>query len=560
MTDTKYFITFCISLLCLSVCGQQKAKAAIDSLRKKPYEYFLDKLEGDATTETAGVLSSAYLSKAKSEDNWFHIMEAYKIILHQSAKKERVFYADSMIYAAKHTHQTDLIGSAYLTKGIVYYDMTDYNNAIDNYLIANNYLMGTNDKYLQYKVKYNIAQIKYYLGFYDEAASLLMESIRYFKNEDDIPYLTSLHSLALCYNRLEKFDLCTTTNELGIKEASRLEYFEAIPRFVNSEGINQYFKKNYSVSIAKLNETLPGFVRSKDFGGEIVTYFYLGKNYWALNQPDKAMGYFLKVNTAFTERNYIYPNLRESFEISIDYYKSKNDLQTQLNIINQLLLADKYLSANYKYLSGRIHKEYDTKKLVQAKNEVEEALNVQRTENIIFIVLILALIGLLGYMVYRSRENRRKFKRLMDRRGQQLKLTAETKIKNTDKLKMNPDVKASILKHLDKFENSGQFLAKDITLPKLAKKFDSNIVYVSKVISHSRQKRSNDYINDLKIDWVINQLRENSRFRNYTNKALAEEAGFSTTQHFTRAFAKNAGISPTFFVQELKRTIAAGNS
>jgi len=243
----------------------------------------------------------------------------------------------------------------------------------------------------------------------------------------------------------------------------------------------------------------------------------------------------------------------------IDHYKSKNDHPNQLKYIDQLLLADKYLNSNYKYLSGRIHKEYDTKKLIQAKDEIEELLRFEKKQNIFFIILIAILIGWLGYMIYKARENKRKFRKLMERKTQQSKPTAEIKHKNTGNLNINPDVIASVLKHLDKFEASEKFLAKDITLPKLAKMFDSNIVYVSKIISHSRQKKSTDYVNDLKIDYIIIQLRENSRFRNYTNKALGEEAGFSTTQHFTRAFSKNTGISPTYFIQELKKTISAGN-
>jgi YesN/AraC family two-component response regulator len=108
-------------------------------------------------------------------------------------------------------------------------------------------------------------------------------------------------------------------------------------------------------------------------------------------------------------------------------------------------------------------------------------------------------------------------------------------------------------------KNSEQFLAKDITLPKLAKKFDSNIVYVSKVISHSRQKRSNDYINDLKIDWIINQLRENSKFRTTLTKPWAKKQDSAPHSISQGHFSKNTGISPTFFVQELKSAIAAGN-
>lgn len=546
-------------MCCFSIYGQQNGKVYIDSLKGKSYDYFLEKLQVDEQDENSIVLSNAYLQKAKSEKNWKQMMNAYKIILHQAPKRQRIFYADSMIVASRRTKENDLIGSAYLTKGIVYYDLQDFNNALDNYLIADEFIATTTDEYLKYKAKYNIAQIKYYLGFYDEAALLFQENIRYFKSEDDIPYLTSLHALGLCYNRLGKYELCSATNDKGIKEATELEYYDAIPRFVNSEGINQYFKKNYAVSIAKLNESLPTFIKSKDSAGETVTYFYLGKNYWALNQTEKAIQYFIKVDEAFIEKNYTYPDLRESFEILIDHYKSKNDHPNQLKYIDQLLLADKYLNSNYKYLSGRIHKEYDTKKLIQAKDEIEELLRFEKKQNIFFIILIAILIGWLGYMIYKARENKRKFRKLMERKTQQSKPTAEIKLKNTGNLNINPDVIASVLKHLDKFEASEKFLAKDITLPKLAKMFDSNIVYVSKIISHSRQKKSTDYVNDLKIDYIIIQLRENSRFRNYTNKALGEEAGFSTTQHFTRAFSKNTGISPTYFIQELKKTISAGN-
>ena len=557
--DIKYFIPFCLSMSCLTNYGQHNGSNSIDSLQGKSYEYFLEKLDDDHGKENDIIYSHAFLKKAKTEKNWRQMVDAYRTTLHLSDKRHRIFFADSVIYAAKHTKDKDLIGSAYLTKGIVYYDMTDYNNALDNYLIANEYIIQSKDNYLIHKTKYNIAQIKYYLGYYDEAISLLQESADYFKEEDDIPYITALHSMALCYIRLERFDQSTNINELGIKEATRLEFYNAIPRFVNSEGINQYFKRNYAVSIAKLNETLPSFVKNKDFAGETVTNFYLGKNYWAMNQPDKAMQFFLKVIKAFTEENYIFPILRESFEIAIDYHKSKNDLQAQLKVIDQLFLADKYLNANYKYLIARTHKEYDTKKLIRAKDDVQESLRLQKIRNTFLVLITIILAISLAYMIYKARENKRKFKKLIERKAHQIKLSTEAKLKNTDNLKMTPEVKTSILKHLDNFEGSGQFRTKDITLPKLAKKFNTNIVYVSKVISYSRQKKAVDYINDLRIDWLLTQLETNSKFRNYTNKALAEESGFNTTQHFTRAFSKNTGLSPTFYVQELKRTISATN-
>lgn len=554
--DIKHIVPFCMSMICFSIFGQHNGSNGMDSLKGKSYEYLLDKIESEEREPFQLAYGKAYLQKAKSEKNWTHLVNAYRELLHLSDKKYRILFADSMLIAARRSKDDDLIGSAYLTKGIVYYDLQEPNSALDNYLAAEQFLAHSEDQYLRHKVKYNIAQIKYYLGYYNEALALFKENIAYFEKEDDIPYLTSLHSMALCYNRLGYLELCSKTNQRGIKEATEREYYPAIPRFVNSEGINQYFRKNYSVAIAKLTETLPAFSKSNDYMSETVTNFYLGKSYLALNQTEKAIPYFLKVDKAFTDRHYTNPDLREAFEILIKYYKSKGDLKNHLKYIDHLFLADKYLNPTYKYLSGRIHKEYDTKKLIAAKNEAEQSLAFQKIQNFIYVGVILLLVVWLGYMIYKARENKRKFKKLMERKALP-KLTAEEKIRNTGSLTINPDVIASVLKHLDKFESSEKFLAKDITLPKLAKMFDSNIVYVSKIIAHSRQKKSTDYINDLKVEYIMNRLRENSKLRNYTNKALAEEAGFSTTQHFTRAFHKNTGISPTYFVQELKKSIAS---
>ncbi len=69
-----------------------------------------------------------------------------------------------------------------------------------------------------YKVKYNIAIIKYFLGFYDEAISLFTECTDYFKEKNTRAYLNSLHLLGLCHNRIGNYGLCSEINKKGIEE------------------------------------------------------------------------------------------------------------------------------------------------------------------------------------------------------------------------------------------------------------------------------------------------------------------------------------------------------
>jgi AraC-like DNA-binding protein len=118
------------------------------------------------------------------------------------------------------------------------------------------------------------------------------------------------------------------------------------------------------------------------------------------------------------------------------------------------------------------------------------------------------------------------------------------------------EIKAEIvelaLKNLDKFERNQKYLEKDMTLSKLATILNTNTKYASKIIAKHRGKGSIDYITDLKIDYIVEKLKNENKFRNYTNKALGEEAGFRSTQNFTRAFKYRTEISPTYFIQKLK--------
>ncbi|WP_160129642.1 AraC family transcriptional regulator [Kordia antarctica] len=40
--------------------------------------------------------------------------------------------------------------------------------------------------------------------------------------------------------------------------------------------------------------------------------------------------------------------------------------------------------------------------------------------------------------------------------------------------------------------------------------------------------------------------------RNYTISAIALEAGFSSTESFTRAFSKKTGLNVSYFLQNIK--------
>ncbi len=545
-------------LSCFCMQAQQRHLPVHDSLYNKTFKYLAERIDQE---DSAGAWPyiRTYLHKAKLEHNWREISSAYKYYLHQSAKQQRLFYADSMVTAAKKTKDNEAIGAAYLTKGITFYGEKRQMEAFDNYILANDYIMRTDNSYLKHKVRYNIAHIKYYLGQYDEATALFLDCIAYFKNEDDRPYLNALHSLALCYNRMGNYKLCSQTDSLGLAEGRRLHITEMEPYFRHSEGVNQYFLKHYSVAIEMLKGSLKPITQKGDFSNVAIGCFYIGKSHWSLQQPEKAIQWFQKVDSIFNAKAYMRPDLRENYEILINYYKAKDQPKIQLHYIDQLLKSDSIMTLNYKYLSGKIYKEYDAKKLLHDKKQIESSLKKRDMIDLGFVILIIILFFTVLFLVYRHLRNqqlfRQKFEELMSRNESlSAPLNENIKSKGNTAIDINPDVITQVLKHLDKFEKNNKFLDKDMTLVKLAAITETNTKYASKIIMHYKNKKYIDYINDLRINYIIKLLKSNSRYRNYTYKALAQESGFSTAQHFAKAFNSNTGLTPSYFIEELGKS------
>ena len=548
--------------------SQRNNSSVEDSLSNKSFDYLYEQYGNNIYDPSkTKIYVSALLKKAKAEKrNFKHLTLAYKSCILNVDKSLRLLYADSMITNAKKTNSDELIGSSYITKGIVHYNRLEHSKALDNLLIADQYIARVDNPALVHKAKYEISKIKYYLGFYHEAISLIRECVTFFKEENDHAYLNSLHVLSMCYTKIGKHDLATEINNLGIKNGRVFEDTRMECYFILSEGINQCHKHNYNVAINMLNTALPNIIQAKDQANQSIAYFYLGKSNWELKNFETAIGYFKKIDKLFQEENYILPELRKGYEYLIDYYKQKNDTDAQLYYINQLLKVDKILGQDYKYLLKKIVKEYDTKELIMAKSKIENAMVLTR---IAACLLLSIMAGIIIHLIRKNKKNQRLFDELMNRNTALPKEINESEEvilltgTESDKLPttpdINPELEAAIIKRLEKFELTKKYLEKDMNLSKMATLLQTNSKYVTKIVAKHRGKGAIEYITGLKLDYIVEMLKTDSKYRNYTNTALAEEAGFRTTQNFTRAFKKHTGITPTYFSYKLKKSTTTDN-
>lgn len=543
-------------LLCIffSLYLDVSAATIPDSLSRKDYEYLFSKIStSKGKPRVQQIYLKAFLAKAKAGKDWELIVNGYKNYADFAQEQLAITYTDSMIYAAMQSADQKLIGSAYLSKGIAYYVFKRHELALENYLLAKPYIEKSANEYLNCKLKYNIAHVKYYLGKNGQAIELFNSCLDYFKANNARAYLNTLHSLGLCYTKDGNYGKSEALVDLGLKEAARLDNHSMDAYFIHLEGQNHYFGRNYALAIEKLQMAIPTIEQNGDYANVAVANFYIGKSYWAMKKFKESLPYLEKVAKVFDQREYIRPDLRENFELLIQYYKKRDESQQVLFYVDRLLKADSLLVKTHDSLYDNIHKNYDTKELILEKENIEKQLSQElSTKKALSIgaafLIATSIVLLTGYERNRRRQNRI-FRELLVGN----KETPKPAKKVTKELEIAAETIEKMLRLLDKWERSKRFLDMDITQTTLAVYLETNIRYVSDIILNYRGKKFTDYINDLKVDYIIEQLKSDKLKRMYTHEALAKEAGFSTTQRFVQAFKLRTGISPNFFSAKIRK-------
>ncbi|WP_426482940.1 tetratricopeptide repeat protein [Chryseobacterium sp. R2ACT005] len=123
----------------------------------------------------------------------------------------------------------------------------------------------------------------------------------------------------------------------------------------------------------------------------------------------------------------------------------------------------------------------------------------------------------------------------------------------TSGLIIKNDTINNILLKLNKIENSQKFIRKDFTLTFLASELNTNPRYLSEIIKQHKGKSYNNYINGLRIGYITNKLYKNPIYREYKVSYLAEQCGFTSREVFAVIFKKETGMTPSYFIGQLKK-------
>lgn len=532
---------------------------------RKHYE---NKHEND---KSALPLINIYLKKAKKEKNYEKIYQGYQdAAFYSSDKTIKLKYADSCVNYVLRSKNHELISSAYLEKGVIYYFFyKQYQPALNEYLKAYEYSKNIEDKFLRYRIIYHLGVVKSYLGYYADALKLFKECSSHFEPlthakihpnlifNNRKGYFNSLHQQIICYSKLGEYSKSDSLIQAGFYSLPQSAEFNLERAYLfKCLGISKFRKKEFGKAIENISLALPELKKIDDFTWVSVSYFYLGKSYERMNKEKLAIHYFTKVDSIFEKQRFIIPELRGNYESLINRYHVIKDPEKELYYTKQLLKADNILNKDFQYLSDKIHKEYDTKALLEKQSQLENKNSLGLVSLIGASILIFVLIVIIIYKKKKEKEIQRKYveleKRIVDQEKLSLESIVISDIVKENKLIAPIAVINDILKKLDNFEKKRGFIKKGITQQELAKNFNTNTTYLSHVINDIKGKNFNTYLNELRILYITQELYHNPKLLDYTIEGLAEQCGISSRQNFSDFFTEMNGIRPVDFIRKRK--------
>ena len=113
----------------------------------------------------------------------------------------------------------------------------------------------------------------------------------------------------------------------------------------------------------------------------------------------------------------------------------------------------------------------------------------------------------------------------------------------------------SILNQLEAFEQEYKFLDNQVSQKLLSENLGTNSTYLSRIINVYKGKSFNHYINDLRIDYIIEFMKNDAKYLNIDVKELATMAGFTNAISFSDNFQRTFQLKLSYFIKLMKENI-----
>ncbi|MBP2833392.1 helix-turn-helix domain-containing protein [Aquimarina sp. U1-2] len=511
--------------------------------------------------------------------------EIYDIL---SQKDSARYFFDEAIIKAYDSSNEDYVLFSKLSKASFLYNNYYLDLSLQIYNEALELATKLKYKQVQDNINIKIGRIKYAIDEYEVALKIFKDNYNNFSNQKyDISYSTDIY-IAKCYEKLNKIDSALVYLQKGIEKSRKANDKEYEILFLNEFAIYYIHQKD----LKKVDSVIDLAIQNSN---ELGVQKYNPTLLHTKARSRVSVGNYqesVKILTKIIEDNdkkIVPENLSKYYKLLAESYKEIDSVQKSNEYYQ------KYVIEENKKHNRKFNTLSDLHQLDLAKVNKKKDSYLQQRIYLTAIVCILLLL-LLVFMLYqrkRNKVNQERFIVLMDK----IK-SYETKKKITDNsLNTNnnneyidnannhqsyineenlekfinktepkvPEIDTSndtqfiikdekineILLKLKKLEEKQYFLKQDFTLHSAAKRLKTNTAYLSKIVNNELGKGFSTYVNELRINYALLELKNNSKLRAYSVNSIAQEMGYKSADSFTKYFKVATGLTPSVYIKKM---------
>ncbi|WP_125721694.1 helix-turn-helix domain-containing protein [Flavobacterium ustbae] len=440
------------------------------------------------------------------------------------------------------------------------------------------------------------AQILYQYGIHTEAINVLKQADSLaIIDKDYVAQAKACGFLASLYRENEIYNLGKIYLNKAVAVSKKIKNKTEMYRFQGnlSQELAYYdiFDSNFSKAISNLKKGIQFFEKAStksDKNYQIaINDELIGRNYLSLQKIDSALFHYERglkeIDASLLRdsplRGFLYNglanvyasindsknavlNYKKAEEIAdlSDYFALKQEVYNSLMEFYKKRDTKKYVFYNEKNLKLSEAEKQSRKAMADnlfkslEKNQQHSESEYQQNKYVILGVSVLLILITIGFYIYKRKQDHKKIRAFIaNNKPIHMPETTLAPKRDTAKEYMSEATEKSILKSINEFEASQFYLNKTLSINSTAAELNINHRYLSYVINKHKSKDFASYINELRINYIVDRLKNDSDYLKYKISYLAEQAGFSSHSRFTITFKKITGVSPLTFITYLQK-------
>ncbi|NAS32454.1 tetratricopeptide repeat protein [Flavobacteriaceae bacterium R38] len=570
INSTLLFIS--LLMISLSVCSQDitdremKLKEEWKDMKVIDLFRVFDKKFHEIDTLATRLAVEVMLNKAKKGDNKEDYLTAYRsaaLLCERNGEYQKgIDYMNKAIPYLKEYPEYYNKAAIYDIRGSLYESLGNYEESIKNKIEALEVAKEEGNIAYQISLMSNIAFTKGIIYDTKEALEMHFESLKILEENPDAQYIKEEYddylieiyiNIVKAYTYIKDFDKGIFYSNKVLKlcekhddEINRAKVLYELGNIYSLTG--EYDKAIYFLEQASKNN---------NEGDHLNVFIHLAmvRCFFYLEYYQETLAELQTIEKLKDKYKFDFFVLQEVYAIYARTHLKLNNTEKAIAYFKQGEEVFKSNDERKSKLSKDIIERYNMASFDERVNVLTNKTKRQKTIFSLGLgILVLGILFFTTYYLNIHRNNKRKFELLITQLEQKSKgvIVEERNALEIPEDRIDKEKIEELLNKLEKFEKKYGYIDQKVTLHSVAKQFNTNTTYLSKVINQYKGKSFVKYITDLRLDYAIDQIKNNEKFKLYTIDTVAREAGFKSTIPFTKAFKAKTGINPSYFIKNLK--------